>query len=231
MLQILCLIDEFFNIPFREHITKCEHRIDAVSTALEVIEKLLSSATTHDESTLPNNDRKADSISRNEEVEFDQSIREERHKFLELTQNPPENETDEDETEKIVHLMYELACCTIKNGENTSYTFASIIPGLFNPSYLPDIPGSLPAGYFREFQTRKSHISWKINKTELAFKTLSLCVKCMKFGSSSTFQICSVMIPKLARNLDRTELTDAEKLNALLGTHRSHIFRMIDVKF
>ena len=202
---------------------KCDLRIEAVSTALEVIEELLSSATTHQESMLlDENDDKAESTSGNEEVNFNQSMQEEKHEFLEFSQNLPigsesANETDEDKTEKILLLMYEIACCTIKNGENTSYTFASIIPSLFNPSYLPDIPGSLPASYFREFQTRKSHISWKINKTELAVKTLSLCVKCMEFGSSSTFQLCSVMIPKLARNLDRTELTDPEKLNALLG--------------
>ena len=121
---------------------------------------------------------------------------------------------------KHIHLLlYDLACSIIKAGSNTGYTFAGVIPSLFSPSYLPDLPiiPMLPPHFFREFQTGRTTISWKVDKKELAVKALELSVKFMNHGTSSAFQICSVMIPKLARNLNKNRLTDTEKMKALIG--------------
>ena len=121
---------------------------------------------------------------------------------------------------KDIHLLlFELACSMIKAGRDIVHTFAGVIPILFTPSYLPDLPKipNLPPGYFREFQTKQTAISWKVDKKDLAVKVLDLCIKCMNHGTSTPFQICSVMLPKLARNISKNRLSDAEKLDALKG--------------
>ena len=117
-------------------------------------------------------------------------------------------------------LLFELACSMTKAGSNIVHTFAGIIPSLCSPSHLPDLPSIsyLSADYFREFQPRKSTIPWKVDKKELAIKALELCIKCTDHRTSSPFQICSVMLPKIASNISKNQLSDAEKLDALKGS-------------
>ena len=124
-------------------------------------------------------------------------------------------------------LLFELACSMTKAGSSIVHTFAGIIPSLFSPSHLPDLPSIsyLSADYFKEFQPRKSTIPWKVDKKELAVKALELCIKCTDHRTSSPFQICSVMLPKVASNISKNHLSDTEKLDALTGSFLHFILK------
>ncbi|XP_066932590.1 uncharacterized protein [Clytia hemisphaerica] len=118
----------------------------------------------------------------------------------------------------LLKLLVNLACIMIKRGENINYCFASILPKLFYRSDFPVIPAHLPLKYFPRSVTRSTTLPWKVPKHMLALDTLRLCVLCYDRqlgGSNMVFQICSVMIPKLIRNLDRTGLKDDVKFSIL----------------
>ncbi|XP_065061836.1 uncharacterized protein LOC135688772 isoform X1 [Rhopilema esculentum] len=195
------------NDVIRERSRKFQHRIEAVSTVATIIDILVNSVSTQSGSPCetingaPHWSEKFAELPFAKQFEFQDEI----------------DSKDDSVIKEINFLMYELACLITKKGENICYTFASVIPALCNPSYLPSVPDTLimHADLFRDFESGKTHISWKVDKKILALAALKLCVKCMKYGSSSAFQICSVMIPKLVKNLNRTLLTDEEKHDAL----------------
>ena len=205
---------------YRERSRKFQLRIEAVSTVATIIDILVNSVSRQSGSPCETIDgahrwrEKFADLPFAKESEFQDEI----------------DSKDESMIKQINFLMYELACLTMKKGENICYTFAIVIPALCNPSYLPSVPDTLimHADLFCEFEMGKTHISWKVDKKILALAALKLCVKCMKHGSSSAFQICSVMIPKLVKNLNRTLLKDEEKHDALKGIAFLRFHEMIN---
>ncbi len=220
-----CFFSETLYYFQREEIKKCQSRIDAVSIATEVVEEIMSMTVTKDEELSTHKDcinnskhSRRDSQEGGEKCILSNELQVDAQSMDQLvTELDKDGKICDNELNDILHLMYKLACAIVKNGEAISYTFASVLPKLFQPTYLQKIPESLPKEYFKEFKSNPSHIPWRVSKNYLARKVLKLCATCMEYRSSTSFQICSVMIPKLVKNLDRTELTDSQKLAALFG--------------
>ena len=124
---------------------------------------------------------------------------------------------DPNEQAKILLLLYRLACSMVKIGDNICFTYASVLPKVFEPTYLPDLPTDLPVSLFSGFVQKKSSVPWKVDKKILAARLLTLCVDSVNSETSSAFQICAIMVPKLVANLQRHDSTDEEKLSSLLG--------------
>ena len=225
----------------RNHIKRCEIRIEAVLTSVSILDGVVesmaldSSAGTEEEAVDKETRDSSETLKCLQSYEEQaqngtrmpgdlRNFPEDLRNVHDIVQQSYKLEDTIDASDSVhlkdIHtLLFELACSMIKAGNDIIHTFAGIIPSLFSPSYLPDLPDipSLSQHCFQEFQTRKATIPWKVDKKELALKTLELCLKCVNHGSSSPFQICSVMIPKVANNISKNRLSDSEKVDALKG--------------
>ena len=214
----------------RDHTRKCKRRIEAVISSISILDELLALTDTDspvaaekDEMGGENGDNSRVQ-SCEEKAQQGSEMAEECKHAQDIVKEFQNSEDDARASDSIIMrdihlLLFELACSMIKAGRDIVHTFAGIIPTLFSPSYLPDLPQipNLSPGYFQEFQTKQTVISWKVDKKDLAVKVLDLCIKCMNHGTSTPFQICSVMLPKIARNISKNRLSEAEKLDALKG--------------
>lgn len=54
---------------------------------------------------------------------------------------------------------------------------------------------------------------WRVDKKKLAICLLSLSSLSLENEMSTPFEICAIVMPKLARNLDTKNFTDEEKLS------------------
>lgn len=117
----------------------------------------------------------------------------------------------------LMKLLLELACSMIKTGENINYTYVSVLPRLFYRTDFPLVPQDLPLAYFPSCVNKISTLPWRVSKEKLAVKVLQLCIECLAGSICTPFQICGVMIPKLAKNLDMTGLNDTVKMDILCG--------------
>lgn len=115
----------------------------------------------------------------------------------------------------LMKLLLELACSMIKTGENINYTYVSVLPRLFYRTDFPLVPQDLPLAYFPSCVNKISTLPWRVSKERLAVKVLQLCIECLAGSICTPFQICGVMIPKLAKNLDMTGLNDTVKMDIL----------------
>ena len=117
-------------------------------------------------------------------------------------------------------LLYQLlitAVEMIKLGENIDYTFANIFPNLFYQTEFPDITTVRNLSYLPRFCTKKSVLQWKVNKNEFALRALKFTNDCLSINSVQPFQICGVVIPKVAKNIDMLLMPENVKMNLLLS--------------
>lgn len=179
-------------------------RIESLNASIDILNDLVNKAMSTDLST---------SSSHGDSIE----------QLLEIHQEENETSTAElpVEVTLLLKLLLKLACLQIKNGENPNYTFASVLPKLFHPTNSPRIPEHLPEKYFPVIKRLPSSVlSWKVDKSAFSVDVLKLCILCYekrKLGTNIAFQVCSVLIPKLVKNLDRTGLTETLKFQILRG--------------
>lgn len=117
-------------------------------------------------------------------------------------------------------LLYQLlvtAVEMIKLGENIDYTFANIFPNLFYQTEFPDITAIRNISYLPSFCTKKSVLQWKVNKNEFALRALKFTNDCLSINSVQPFQICGVVIPKVAKNIDMLVMPENVKIKVLLS--------------
>ena len=117
-------------------------------------------------------------------------------------------------------LLYQLlvtAVEMIKLGENIDYTFAKIFPNLFYQTEFPDITAIRNISYLPSFCTKKSVLQWKVNKNEFALRALKFTNDCLSINSVQPFQICGVVIPKVAKNIDLLVMPENVKIKVLLS--------------
>ena len=194
---------------FREETIFLERRIEAIYCAESVVEFLIASV--FEENCMES--RGEEDLTGDDKVEQGSIIADDRN-----IQDGEEHPVEFKNFQK--QLLYQLlitAIEMIKLGENIDYTFANIFPNLFYQTKFPDITAVRNLSYLPSFCTKKSILQWKVNKNEFALRALKFTNDCLSINSVQPFQICGLVIPKVAKNIDVLVLPENVKMKVLLS--------------